>query len=137
MAGFSAKNARVQINGTTLTANKWMVTAKTDELDISNFETVVGNNVYADYTFGLAECEVQVEAIWDAANNPHTAPPSITAGSTISNLRLYLDKINLAVFWSFPVFQIFTCTTDAEVRGIVKYTFTGKNKGAFTYPGGV
>lgn len=135
VAGFSAKNARVQVNGTNLSAIKWMVTAKTDELDISNFETTTPDNIFADYTFGLQEAEVQVEAIWDANADPHANPPNIIAGGTITNLKLFLDKVNFASrCWTFPSFQIFTVTVDAEVRGIVKYTFTGKNKGAYTYP---
>lgn len=133
-AGFSAKNARVYINGTYLSATKWMVSTKTDELDITNFETTAADNVYADYTFGVKEAEVSVEAVWDASHNPHNSPPNIKSGSVLTNVRLYLDATNLSSYWSFPSFQVFTVSTDAEIRGIVKYTFSGKNKGVFTEP---
>ena len=134
-AGFSAKNARVNIGAKNLSATKWTVNVKTDELDISNFETATpGSNLYADYTFGLQEAEVSVDAVWDGNNDPHSDPPNITAGGVLTNLKLYLDFVNLTNFWLFPSFQIFTVSVDADVRGIVKYSFTGKNKGTFSYP---
>lgn len=138
MAGFSAKNARVQINGTNFTANKWMVNIKTDELDITNFETTAANNIYADYTSGVMEAEVSVELIYDVLVDPFSGAPSITPGTILTNLILFMDRINFAGVngrFLFPSFQVFNCSVDAETRGIVKYSFVGKNKGIFKVPG--
>jgi hypothetical protein len=128
MAAFSAKNARVKINGTFYKAMKWAVKVKVDEVDISNFET----GGYADYTSGLLEAEISVEGFYDSGNPPY---PNLTPGSILSNVLLYVDFVNIpGSFWSFPSVLVFDTDNDAEARGTVKFSFRGKNKGTFSFP---
>ena len=131
MPAFSAKQARVQINGTNVLANKWSCKIKVDELDITNFET----SGYADYIGGVIEAEVDCDIQWNSSAHPTSNPPNLVAGATITNLKLYLDLANLhGAFFLFPSFLILDCSAEAEARGILRFTFRGKNKGTFSYP---
>lgn len=132
MATYSGKNARVRIGGATfLCAVKWSVSAKVDELDTTCFE----NSGFATYIGGIHEADVSIEGNWE--NNIHANPPNIGPNATLA-LELFIDATNLAgVKFTFPALLVTNCTVDVEVRGIVKYTITGKTVGSYSFPGGI
>lgn len=128
----SAKNAQVRIGSATHFATSWDVNPSAEELETSNFEGVG----YTDRIAGLIDCEVTVEGWFDTSANPFDSPLSLAAGNVITNLKLYLNT-TAGPFWLFPSFQILTSPmTGVQVKGLLPFKFTGKNKGIFSAPTG-
>lgn len=131
MAAFSARLSRVDVDGVKILANRWTANVKTDELDVTTFES----DRYGDFIPGIVEADVSVEGFFDSANNPHEDPPNIRAGAVIT-LTLYTDDVASDHF-DFPFFLVTSCSVEAEVRGALRISFTGRNKGIFRMPGAV
>jgi hypothetical protein len=133
MAFFSAKNARVQINGANLFAMRWTITVKTDDLDVTNFET----GGFGTYFGGIIDADITCDAVWDSVQDPFNNPPAIQPAVILGNgqvgagatVKFFLDFVNLGVFWSFAGILITSVTQDTDVRGFIKYSFSAKNAG--------
>lgn len=129
MAAFSARLAQVVVNGThNLLANRWTVQCKTEEIDVTTWES----NRYTKVLPGTVDAEVTVEGFWNAAQNPHQDPPNIRAGATI-NLSLYLNQVGGDSF-DFATFLVTSVSVEAEVRGCMRLNFSGRANGSFLLP---
>lgn len=133
MAAISARKARVTIGGTNLLATKWTVEIKSDEIDVTNFES----GGFADYMTTYVDAMVTVDAFYDPANNPHGDPPNILTGNILEDVELWTKTTIVAENFSFPLLLVLSCTVDAAVRDAVRISFTGRNKGPFVYPGSI
>lgn len=135
MAAFSGKNALITVGSsptgnpaTVLLGTKWSITFKTDELDITTFETLG----FGDWTNGLIDADISFDAFWDSANDPHASPPGLMPG------RFQYIRINVDVaqggLGSYVFTRALVCTVnvDAEVRGLVKFSVTAKNAAGIT-----
>jgi hypothetical protein len=139
MAFYSAKNARVQINGSNLFAMRWTITAKTDDLDVTNFES----GGFGIYFGGIMDADITFDAVWDSVQDPFANPPTIQPAAILGNgqtgagatVKFFLDWINLGVFWSFSGILVTSVTQDTDVRGFIKFSVAAKNAtGAYTMP---
>ncbi len=130
MAIFSGKNARVTVGVTDLCMVKWTINGKVDELDVTCFES----GGYAEYQGGFQEADINFEGFWEL--DDHANPPNIMP-NTFNALTIFMDRINAGAGVSFFTsdFFISTVTVDAEARGMVKITVSGKASGQFNYPG--
>lgn len=128
---FSGKNARVSLqlygDGATtfLTGVKWTAHMRADELDVTNFNTVG----QGDYVAGVHDFDFSMEGTWE--NNIHASPPAILPGN-VYTLTVYVDIVNaVGRTFSSANFQVFDVSVDAEVRGIVKYSISGKARASY------
>lgn len=126
---YSGKFARAVLDGHTLASVKWTALFSAEEVDDSSFEDAPYKRVRP----GMRQCELTVEGFWEAGL--HVAPPDLKAGNYVE-VRIYPDAANLQnQYFYFPLVLILTLSIDAEVRGMVKYTMTGKSDGRFSYFG--
>jgi hypothetical protein len=140
MAAFSAKFARVQLSGVNMVALKWTINAKTDALDVTNFE----GSGYAAYIGGILDADISCDCVFDSVQAPFANPPALAPAALLGNgltgagsaVKFYLDRTGAtyAGFWSFANILIETCNMDTEVRGFVRFTFTARNNGAYLMP---
>ncbi len=152
---YAAWNSRITIFGQSFAAYRWSVNMKSEDIDATNFEgggfeewvsyvggAGVGNGLNvnagalpADRT--VVGCDVSAEAFWDAAKNPISSIGvlGILPGTRVSAVTFYVN-FAISVYWFFPRVKISTVTVDAEVKGGVKFSFTGKSDGPFTVPQG-
>jgi len=133
MAFYSAKNAKVRIGAgaTVLTAKSWTVTSEADELDVTNFE----GGGYTEVIGGIKKITVQIELDLDGAANPFDSPRSITPGSTIVTVKLYLNDTT-GPYWSIPTLYIRSCSNPMEVRQSARLSISGTGTGSFVHPTG-
>lgn len=129
---YSAKNAKVRFNGSTLYAKKWSVEMDGGNIDISNFEGAG----YSDCIAGLADCTVTVDFDHDSTADMFNAPLYLSPGTVGTAARLYLSDTT-SPYWSFPSFLVLPLTMGADspkaaVTGSLKF----KNKGTFSPPSG-
>jgi len=128
---FSAKNAKVRLNGNTFTAKSWTVEATADEIDVSNFE----GNGFSDAIGGLKNATITVEYDFDGQSNPFDAPITLAPGQTGTNVRLYLNGTT-GPYWSFPSVLVTATPNSANVKEALKGTIRMRNKGTYTAPTG-
>lgn len=142
IASTNAANAAVDNN---LLATKWSLTYKTELQDCSTFEEVTGGSGGAAtpisrYVAALTDMEVSIDCYYDVANGWIGA---LRPGLEL-NAILYVNKagnINYGNLNGTNVndtdedrkvtfrFIIESCTYDVEVRGVVKYSISGKVSG--------
>ncbi len=136
-APLSAKSAKVRIGAgpTTITAKKWTVAMKVDELDTSNFE----GNGYTDRIAGLKDATITIEFDIDtdaAGTNPWDAAGyNFTPGTVLATVKLYLNDTT-GPFWLFTSAIILDFNNPTDVKEALKGTVTMKNKGTITPPTG-
>ncbi len=130
MPTYSGKNARVSVGGNFLCVVKWTINGKVDELDVSCTES----GGFAEYKGGVQEADVTLEGFWEL--NEHD--PAFNIMPNVNQaVVIAIDVVNaVGSVWTFPALFISGVTIDAEVRGMVKITITGKGNGLFFYPGG-
>lgn len=130
MALYSGKFGRVVLDGgVTLASVKWTALFSAEEVDDSSFEDAPYKRVRP----GMRQCEITVEGFWEAGL--HFFPPDLKAGNYVE-MRIFPDAQNLQNQWFyFPLVLVLTLSVDAEVRGMIKYTMTGKSDGSFSYFG--
>ncbi len=152
---YAAWNSRISINFVVFAAYRWSVNMKSEDIDATNFEgggfeewvTFVGQ---AGVGLGLdgvgsaapanrtvVGCDLSAEAFWDAANNPLSGAGvlKLLPGTQIANVVFYVNNSQVKS-WLFPFVKVSTATVDAEVKGGVKFSFTGKSDGRFSVPQG-
>lgn len=143
MPAFSARNARISLEGVNLLGLKWTVNAKVDEVDVSSFESYG----YADYIGGLWEADISFDAIHNggvtALTNLYpgriTVSPSYFYLDAGTSLQVYNNAVTIASAangrrFIFASLLISSVSVDAEVRSFVRLSVTAKAKGPFTYP---
>ena len=131
MAFFSAKNAKIRLGATVLTAKSWTATSEADELDVTNFE----GGGYTEVIGGVKKLTVQIEIDWDAAANPFDAPRTLTPGSTVATVKLYLNDTT-GPYWDIPILFIRSASNPMEVRQSARLSINGTGSGTFTHPTG-
>lgn len=135
MAVYSGKFARIQIGGVNLTSTRWTVNCKVDALDI----TTQSDLGYGRYQGGVMDADISFEAFWDGTNNPFNVP-SLKPNSTVA-ITIFVDRVNLpnaaTQTFIFPEVFVESVSTDAEVRGMVKYTVSGKCVDTYSIVGGI
>ncbi len=127
-------------------AYHWSVNTKTDDADVTSFESGgfeewlsnVGNAgagyVTSPGNYTVLGADISVEAFWDASKNPISSVGvlKIVPGTLIS-LGLYINRV-LNRRWTFPSVKVSTASVDAEVKGGVKFNFSGKGDGVWQVP---
>lgn len=122
-----------------LLATKWSVTYKTELQDASSFEETTGgadgaNTPISRYVQSMSDLEFNVDAYYDAVDG---IIPLLKPGAYIK-LQLFTNK-GLASGVDYAgagdtkkfMFNAFVenLTIDTEVRGVIKYTLSGKVSG--------
>lgn len=138
----SGFRGRVVIDGIALLATKWSVTYKTELQDASSFEETTGtvgglvgaNTPVSRYVQSMSDLEFNIDAYYDAIDG---IIPSLKPGSLVV-LQLFTNK-GLASGTNYAgagatkkfMFSAFVenLTVDTEVRGVIKYTLSGKVSG--------
>ncbi len=128
MSFYSGKFARVRINGVTnLASVKWTLLSKVEEVDDSSFEDAPFTRVRP----ALKSAELTIDGFWE--EDIHQNPPDLSPGQYIT-VELFPDAIQLpGRRYYFPLVLVCSLSIDAEVRGIVKYTLSGKSDGAYAF----
>lgn len=136
MAVYSGKFAQITIGGINLTSTRWTVNCKVDALDITTQKDIGMGR----YQGGVMDTDVSFEAFWDGTNNPFNVP-DLRPNSTVGPVTIFIDSLNLpnaaTNTFIFPELFIESVSTDAEVRGMVKYTVSAKTVDGYTMPGGL
>lgn len=138
----SGFRGRVVIDGIPLLATKWSVTYKTELQDASSFEETTGtigglvgaNTPVSRYVQSMSDLEFNIDAYYDAIDG---IIPSLKPGSLVV-LQLFTNKgvasgtnyagDGLTKKFMFSAF-VENLTVDTEVRGVIKYTLSGKVSG--------
>jgi len=130
-------------------ATRWQLTYRTEAIDATTFEAprVPFVTPMMTYTAGITDIEFTIDALWDTDNisgNPYGFPDLRPGSRPV--IDLYIKKgpndVTAATMPAAatpghqgsgdPIAQVFRmvavisdCTTDSEVRGLVKYTISG------------
>jgi hypothetical protein len=140
----SGFRGRVIVGTTTLLASKWSVTYKTELQDCSSFEEETGGaqgaiTPISRYVASLSDMEVSIDAFYDVETG---IIPALKPGSSV-DCELFTNKGANPAFgiaagvggtakkFAFNVI-IENLTTDTEVRGVIKYTISGRVSGGQT-----
>lgn len=135
----SGFRGRVVVDGIPLLATKWSVTYKTELQDASSFEETTGgafgaNTPISRYVQSMSDLEFNVDAYYDAIDG---IIPNMKPGATVV-LQLFTNKgeasgVNYAGAGATKKFMftaiVENLTVDTEVRGVIKYTLSGKVSG--------
>lgn len=142
MPAISTRNARVEVfiwdAGVTvvLLATRWSVEARSDEIDVTNFET----GGFAEFLPGYVEANISVDGFYEKEGTPfayNIGTPMINAGNYVG-LTLYASRDAGGVdYFDFPKAFILSATGEAAVRDAARVSFTARNFGPFEYPGAV
>ncbi len=135
-------NAALHSGGVLMPATRWQVTWKADALDATTFENLASVSAgvsqatpQSSWLAGITDTDVSLDLLWDTTINPFiSSPPGIGPGD-YSQVTLYFDttaadKSGTTAFWLFSNCMWIDVVMDAEVRGIVKYSLTGRQSGA-------
>ncbi|MGA2584768.1 MAG: hypothetical protein ABSG31_15940 [Tepidisphaeraceae bacterium] len=84
------------------------------------------------------DCVVTIQIDYDFGNNPFAAPTTLTAGSTITNVNLYLHQTAPGAlngsYWSFSSLIIESTPQQLVVDGKITTKIMCKGNGSFAYP---
>lgn len=126
-----------------LLATKWSVTYKTELQDCSSFEEVTGGPGMAltpisRYVQSMSDLEFNIDAFYDIEGGiiPAMKPGAKIKCSLFTNKPASADSGNLASADNLSPLKKFeftafveNLTVDTEVRGVIKYTLSGKVSG--------
>ncbi len=132
MGSVAGWHGRVNVGGTNLCATRWQLTWKVDDLDVTCFEhgAVLGTETpVSKHIPGITDIDVMFDCYWE--NNIDVfsnIPPFLQPGS-FANVDLYLDKASASAYWDTASVLITDVVMDTEVRGVIKYSVTGKHNG--------
>jgi hypothetical protein len=136
----SGFRGRVIVGTSTLLASKWSVTYKTELQDCSSFEEETGGangaiTPISRYVASLSDMEVSIDAFYDVETGiiPALKPGATAACELFTNKGVSVPHgtIGTARKFAFNVI-IENLTTDTEVRGVIKYTISGRVSGGQT-----
>lgn len=128
---YSGKNSIFSVNGTTVHSMGWNVNNTIKDDDVTN----TSQAGYTDQIECSRSLVATVEAQWDSSANPLDNPPSLYAGSILTNVKLYQDGTS-SPFWGMASALVTETPHESKVGSVSKITFTIKNKGPFTRPTG-
>lgn len=120
VAGF---NGRITINGTTLRANSYSITASADLPEVTNFES----GGIGQYIPGVRDWELSFDAHWFSEDNPFRAPLSITNGATLNNVNVFINKGTAGTKWVFTTMLVMSVDSTQATRDTCHYTARLKN----------
>lgn len=110
----------------------WLVPTTTPLPGASSNEGEMGwGNVatpISNWAAGITDIDVSVDCYWDTTIVPFSATPIFAPGLVVV-CSLSLDRSNTGRRWGPVAVLIDSATNDAEVRGVIKYSFTGKVAG--------
>lgn len=127
----SGTDGRMQINGVNLNVEEWDGEETVHDEDTTSFED-------GGYETGVTSTRVfdfSGKGYWDAAVNPHSNPPNLIAGQTLTNCRMYVSKAS-NLFANVPSARCLRIKITNKVKGRVDFEFSAKSQGSFTLPGG-
>lgn len=128
-APYSARNAKIRVNGVTVNAKRWTATPSADLYSTqysegAGFETGIFTRKWLD---------VEIECDDDGAANLYDA--GLVPGATVTNVRLYLNDV-AGPYFAIPSMQITSAPMMADAKTTMGVKFTGKAAGSFTLPTG-
>ncbi len=118
MAGFRGS---VKVNATILRCQRWSLRWHSDQIDVTTFV----NAGWASYISAFQDADIELECIYDPADNPYAGVPSLTPGSNVSVLIEFAknDAVNR---FSFPAVTVTEVSSRVSVRDAVTYTVQAK-----------
>lgn len=136
MAHYSAKNARVTINGTAFKCKKWTADIKVETHDVTSFESAG----YGEYVVGIADADISMELDLDIGATT-TNIAQATVGATLTNVKLFMPSSaaapSAAAGNTFLLFASVIVTDNGFIGGVretISATIKGKSTGSFTTP---
>jgi hypothetical protein len=143
MPPISTRNARVTVTNqvtsqsANILATRWVVEVKADEIDTTTFES----GGYAEFLPSYVQADISVDGFYESGGSPFAYDAGVDlccAGSYVA-LDLYSHRTGAAGTdgFFFPAAYILTASGATAVRDAARVSFTAKNVGSFTYPGGV
>ena len=132
MAAISGWEGQVLIGGATvLPVTRWNVSWKADAIDVTTMATgtgaVLGNlsSPVSAWEVGITDMDCSFDAVWDMTMDPiGSSPPALRAGNLI-RASFFLSQAN-NIAYTFTRVRITEVNIDDEIRGVVKYTVSGK-----------
>lgn len=128
---FTGKNGHAAIGATVLKITGWNCDDNADRHDVTNTSSGGHGNIIT----GVKRCPFTIEMNWDAAANPLDSPPSLGAGSTLSQVKLFLDGAT-SPFYLFPVAKVLGTPVASTVGDVTKITCNCESDGPYTRPTG-
>lgn len=125
---YSAKNAKIRLSGSTLTAHAWNVDATGQRLKTTNFESAGAETGIT----GIRSIKFTIELDDDAQQN--TFDLGITAGVIWASPLLLYENGTSSPFWSIAYPHFETIGMRANVEDLMKLTITGSGNGVWIYP---
>lgn len=131
MAAIAGWNGSLSVGGTTLPVTRWNISWKTDALEVTTMETTGPGTLMTPlsaFTPGITDMDISFDAIWDTTVDPIvSSPPNLRPGTRITSMTVSLAG---GTSWTFTNVLLTDLNMDDEVRGIVKYTCSGKVSGS-------
>ena len=125
----SGKNGKATVNGTELAITRWAVDPTTEIARFRNSRT--GGFDQKDGQFQNATFSIGID--YDFDQSPFGAPLNITAGTQLTDVRLYLDTTT-GPHWYFPSAIVTGIPQSLDVGGRIETTINGENDGTFSPP---
>lgn len=118
LAGFGG---RLLVGNRIYRANRWNLSWTAEALDVLTFE----NAGFGSYMSGLRGGEVSFDAYYHTIDNPFAGVEPLYPGN-YHTVEIQYVKGDLDYYWLLPNVECLDVTSDAEVRGVVHYTYRGK-----------
>jgi len=124
-----------------LCTTRWQVSWKVDDIDVSCTEHgwVSADQArgpitpFTGHLPGITDIDISFDAFWENDLGLFESPPYLKPGAYLY-VDLFLHKTLVNHRWVFSSVLILDCTMDSEVRGVVKYSASGKvSGGQITY----
>lgn len=125
------KLAKTTVNGTDINGDGWSVDPTAERQDVTSTRT----GGYRGVITGIRGATFTMTLSWDAAANPMDNPPSLKAGTTLTNVKLYLNDVT-SPFWSFPIAKVLGTPMETKVGDTLKLTVNCESDGPFVEPTG-
>ena len=131
----AGKNGRIAWGNSNLRAKQWSTDDKADDIDTTNFESVVQGISYDEGLTGPNVAEWSFSGSWDATANAFDDPPGIYPRDEGGPLKLYTNLTD-AVFYNLILVRVLSAKVSCPVRGDVTFEASGKSQGQYTRPTG-
>lgn len=125
MAASAGKLSSLVINGTTMKMVSGSVKENADNIDVTN----TASNGFYECIAGILKLSINADCIWESDALPSGDPPNIVAGQqeaitfTLGSAKSFTGTI-----------QFDDVSYNTEVKGAVKYSFSGVCTGSYTDP---
>ena len=124
--------ATATLNGTELSVTGWSVTPNATILEFINSKTglhpvLMSTIMRLRFTLGFD---------YDTNNQPFAAPLSIVVGSTLTNVKLFLDGTGGSNFWNIPSALVASTPQSVAREGKIHTSIECAASGQFAAPAG-